>query len=75
MGFYEQSNRRRDKHIQHLRGLCGLALWETSIGDEALWYLRHLSNLRWVDIGDTNVTDSGLAYLCELDSLLSYAFE
>jgi hypothetical protein len=57
------------KHIQHLRGLSGLALWETGIGDEALWYLRQLSNLRWLDIGDTNITDNGLAYLCELDSL------
>ena len=58
-------------YLQHLRGLQGLALWETNIGDEALVHLRHLSNLRWLDIGDTDVTDSGLAYLSEMTDLRS----
>jgi hypothetical protein len=57
------------KYLQHLRGLRGLSLWETSIGDEALSSIRWLYNLHWLDIGDTKVTDDGLEYLSELSSL------
>ncbi|MFL6215171.1 MAG: leucine-rich repeat domain-containing protein [Blastocatellia bacterium] len=58
-------------NIRHLTGLQGLALWETSIGDETLFNLRHLSNLRWLDIGDTQITDVGLSYLSEMPLLYS----
>ena len=57
------------KHLQHLIGLKGLALWETNIGDEALRSIKWLYNLEWLDIGDTKITDDGLECLSELSSL------
>jgi len=57
------------KHIRHLTGLMGLALWETNIGDGGLTSVKELSNLRWLDIGDTQVTDRGLAQLSDLPFL------
>lgn len=56
-------------HIQHLTSLTGLALWETSIGNESLAYVGRLHNLQWLDIGDTGITDEGLRYLLELGLL------
>lgn len=57
------------KHLRHLIGLKGLALWETRIGDEALQSIKWLYNLEWLDIGDTNITDEGLVCVSELSSL------
>jgi Leucine-rich repeat (LRR) protein len=57
------------KHLQHLSGLRGLALWETDIGDVALSYISKLVALRWLDIGDTKITNNGLIYLRSLVSL------
>lgn len=57
------------KHIEGLRGLFGLALWETDTGDAAFQRLGLLSNLRWLDIGDTLITDEGLAFVRGLSRL------
>jgi Leucine Rich repeat len=57
------------RHLQHLSGLRGLALWETDIGDVALSYVSRLIALRWLDIGDTKITNNGLVYLHSLASL------
>ena len=57
------------KHLEGLRGLFGLALWETDTGDAAFRRLGHLSNLRWLDIGDTLITDEGLAFVRGLTRL------
>jgi Leucine Rich Repeat (LRR) protein len=57
------------EHFRHLTGLRGLALWETSIGNESLRHVGHLSNLRWLDVGDTRITDEGLPFLSELSLL------
>ena len=51
------------KHVEGLRSLFGLALWETDTGDAAFRRLGLLSNLRWLDIGDTLITDQGLAFV------------
>jgi Leucine-rich repeat (LRR) protein len=57
------------RHIEHLRGLFGLALWETDTGDAAFQRLGLLSNLRWLDIGDTQITDAGLKFVRRLARL------
>src|SRR5215471_12042465 len=59
------------EHIGRLKGLKGLALWETPIGDKGIAHLEGLVNLVWLDIGDTAITDEGLRHLQALRSLLS----
>lgn len=57
------------RHIEHLTGLIGLALWETETGDAAFARLSGLSNLCWLDIGDTQITDDSLAFIQGMSDL------
>lgn len=57
------------RHVAHLKGLTGLAVWETEVGDPALQYIGGLVSLRWLDIGDTKVSDDGLTHLTALSLL------
>ena len=55
--------------IGRLKGLKGLALWETPIGDEGIAHLHGLAGLLWLDIGETAIANEGLRHLQTLSSL------
>jgi hypothetical protein len=57
-------------HLEGLRDLLHLELWDTKIGDPGLDHLKPLTKLQYLRLNGANITDAGLERLAGLQNLL-----